>query len=437
MATPPADTSAGTLTDLDTQRQAQISELQQQKDYALKQSLAQIRGEMIARGLQGSSFENQAIQQATAESDQQFQNAVLGVNTTFDNSKLGVESQNSTQTFTADQQAKQDAIDAANAKSQAKSGLFSNATTLGAAYLLAPKAAAAVPAVAGAAAPGAAGAAPGLFGSLSKPLAGGLSKGAAGVIGQVAGAGLSTAAGADLGQMTTKKLFGSSYNKDKAVSRGGKAGSLVGAGIGTYFGGPLGGAVGGAVGGAAGANFGKGLRDVTGGKAITLGNIGTGIWRSPGKAIGATLLGDVGVRAEHSVAKAVKNIFCFLPDTPVEMAGDKTKKIGDVKLGDATLGGFVYSIRRSISGDLFDYKGIKVTGSHAVLEDGKWIRVHESPHATEIPGTFEVVSLVTSRNRIYSLGVTMADEHENEDYEHMTIEESLEALNEQEVRRGA
>ena len=250
------------------------------------------------------------------------------------------------------------------------------------------------------------------MGSLSKPLSTGLADTPSGMGGQVLGSAASIYGGADLGQKMSDSIFGQSYNNDKSISRGGKTGSLLGAGVGTYFGGPLGGLAGGALGGVVGSEAGKALRGLAGGNAITFSNVGS------------------------NISKQVKSIFCFLGETPVEMASGEAKPISEIVLGEETLGGKVLSVRKSICNDLYFYNGIGVAGSHAVKEDKKWLRVKDSPSAEKIEGIFEVYCLVTTKHRIFVLGTAFADEHETDDYEQLTIDQSLEMLNLEEKANG-
>ena len=207
--------------------------------------------------------------------------------------------------------------------------------------------------------------------------------GAGSTLGSVAGVGAGLFGGGMAGQQLAK-LTGKN-------TREAKAGSALGAGLGTLFGGPIGGVLGGAAGGLAA----KGIQ---------------------------------------GVGKAAKKLFCFLPSTYVEMADGSNKIIKDIQLGDETRGGIVESVRTAITGQntLYRYCGVVVTGSHAVKEDGKWVRVENSNYAEPIPGTSVVYSLVTTGHRVYVNHVTFADEHETDYYEQFTLDQSLDYLNEQE-----
>ena len=73
---------------------------------------------------------------------------------------------------------------------------------------------------------------------------------------------------------------------------------------------------------------------------------------------------------------------------------------------------------------------------HAVKENGTWIRVKNSPLSVKKDGFFEVVSIVTSKHRVFSMGVEMADEIEVEGGNEISNEEALERLQAQEASRG-
>jgi hypothetical protein len=72
---------------------------------------------------------------------------------------------------------------------------------------------------------------------------------------------------------------------------------------------------------------------------------------------------------------------CFLKGTQVTMADGSTKAIEQVDLGDnVAKGGKVFATGKFLVDNLHDYKGIKVSGSHMVYEDNKWLRVKDSKH---------------------------------------------------------
>jgi hypothetical protein len=123
--------------------------------------------------------------------------------------------------------------------------------------------------------------------------------------------------------------------------------------------------------------------------------------------------------------------FCFPPNTPVEMADGSRKSIKDLVLGDETKGGKVISVRFANGPDeIYSYKGVLVTGNHAVLEDGKWLRVKDS-RLSECKAHDKglVCSIATVSHRIYVGGVEFADEFETDYGTQISDADSLDLLN--------
>lgn len=155
--------------------------------------------------------------------------------------------------------------------------------------------------------------------------------------------------------------------------------------------------------------------------------------KDPGKTIEKSVASPVKSVAK-SVSSAVSSVFCFDAHTLISMADGRECPINHLEIGDETKGGEVVSIRKSktAAGTRCLYKGIVVTGSHAVKENGKWIRVKDSDHAAPLEGGGIVWSIVTDKHRVWIQGIEMADEHETDNYEQLTIEQSLEQLNREE-----
>lgn len=131
-----------------------------------------------------------------------------------------------------------------------------------------------------------------------------------------------------------------------------------------------------------------------------------------------------------NAVNTVHNIFCFHPDTLIEMEDGSMLPICRVDVGDETKGGQVLAIKKAVSSDFYFYRGVVVTGFHAVNEDGKWLRVKDSIYARRIEKFTEVThNLVTTKHRIWVGGIEFADEHETDQYESLDLNESLEALN--------
>lgn len=139
-------------------------------------------------------------------------------------------------------------------------------------------------------------------------------------------------------------------------------------------------------------------------------------------------------QAISSVGNSLKKTFCFDAETPIEMEDGHQIPISRLYIGAETKGGIVekLSTAKVSDGDRYLWKGIKVTGSHAVKEDGKWIRVEDSPYAARQKGGGIVWSIVTDKHRVWINGLELADENETDKWEELSMVESLAELNAQE-----
>ena len=119
---------------------------------------------------------------------------------------------------------------------------------------------------------------------------------------------------------------------------------------------------------------------------------------------------------------------CFHPEGRVLLENGDSRLVTEVRIGDnVAKGGRVTSVLMhefvSSKEMIFDYKGVVVTGSHAVLENGSWVRVFASEGAKYAPtdSTPNVVyNFVTEHHRLVMLGsngaqVLFADNSEVEE----------------------
>jgi len=100
---------------------------------------------------------------------------------------------------------------------------------------------------------------------------------------------------------------------------------------------------------------------------------------------------------------------CFVASTQIEMADGTTKAIADLRLGDHTRGGFVQGLHVYGGAPLYDYHGVKVSGTHYVIEDGQAIMVKDTEVAVKIQDVKGLYTVDTSERRIYANGVEFAD----------------------------
>ena len=96
---------------------------------------------------------------------------------------------------------------------------------------------------------------------------------------------------------------------------------------------------------------------------------------------------------------------CFIKGTMIEMADGTEKEITSIVTGDETRGGKV--IAKVTFGDhhIWDYKGIKVSGSQWVMEDGQFTSVETSRHGIPTDMIEPVNTMLTTEGRIFIKGV--------------------------------
>jgi len=121
----------------------------------------------------------------------------------------------------------------------------------------------------------------------------------------------------------------------------------------------------------------------------------------------------------------VHNKGCFLKGTLITMADGTTKPVEQVDLGDkVAVGGKVFAVGRFLNTELYDYKGIKVSGSHMVNEDGTWMRVRDTKHGKSLGNDENTVYVFGSENRrILINDILFTDYFEIEDQEQLLKEE--------------
>ena len=108
-------------------------------------------------------------------------------------------------------------------------------------------------------------------------------------------------------------------------------------------------------------------------------------------------------------AGAAGSSFCFSPDTLIQMADGSEKEIQNIKLGDDTKGGKVELVVQTLGHNVYNYKGIEVSGSHWVVENGKYIEVETSKHAKPIDDKEMLYCLNTSDHAIWIKDIQFSD----------------------------
>jgi hypothetical protein len=113
------------------------------------------------------------------------------------------------------------------------------------------------------------------------------------------------------------------------------------------------------------------------------------------------ILSTLAVLAAVGVGVAGSGVFCFDPQTEVCLEDGTTKPISKIQVGEKLLGddsviGILLTEKEPDTA-MYDYKGIFVSGSHIVWEDGEWKPVDRSRNAVPIPFPTQ---------RLYSLRTT-------------------------------
>ena len=116
---------------------------------------------------------------------------------------------------------------------------------------------------------------------------------------------------------------------------------------------------------------------------------------------------------------------CFIKGTLITMTDGSTKPVEQVDLGDEVAeGGSVFAVGRFLNTELYDYKGIKVSGSHMVNEDGVWMRVRDTKNGKSLGDDENTVYVFGCENRrILINGILFTDYFEIQDQEQLLKEE--------------
>ena len=115
------------------------------------------------------------------------------------------------------------------------------------------------------------------------------------------------------------------------------------------------------------------------------------------------------VTGEPSPKPEPGNPSCFIKGTMVKMADDTEKEISLIKLNDYTKGGRVEAIMQGLPQIIYDYKGVKVSGTHWVNEEGQFIEVENSKYGILTDQIERVYTLITSEHRIFINDIEFAD----------------------------
>jgi len=139
---------------------------------------------------------------------------------------------------------------------------------------------------------------------------------------------------------------------------------------------------------------------------------------------------DMQAYGAQQTAAAQASASCFVKGTQVELEGGRLVKIEDLDLGmNCELGGEVYAIVKAKVDHYYNYRGVSVTGGHAVFEDGKFIRVRDSKLAVPVYKDAVVYCPANKFHMMKINDITFSDLHEHDEYDHHDEETLLEMIN--------
>ena len=105
------------------------------------------------------------------------------------------------------------------------------------------------------------------------------------------------------------------------------------------------------------------------------------------------------------------NSGCFDKNTLVQMADGTEKAIYLIQLGDITRGGEVFGTHTFLGGNnTYDYKGVILSGTHWVVENGRVMDVQDSEWAVKVDNPKYWYTLTTESHRIWVNNIEFYDE---------------------------
>lgn len=195
------------------------------------------------------------------------------------------------------------------------------------------------------------------------------------------------------------------------------------------------------VGGSIGSGVGTFAADLISGQGFVksaVAGVASAAGTYAGEAIGTAILPGIGTVIGGFIGGAIGGIFCFYPDTEIIMGDLSMKKVCDLKLGDDVLfGGAVIAAGQAYADGIYDYKNTKVSSGHAVLEDGKWIRVSDSSVARKTDADIAIVCpVITAKHILVTRWFVSADhiEVDIDDKSRITGADSLAIMNDDKIR---
>lgn len=123
---------------------------------------------------------------------------------------------------------------------------------------------------------------------------------------------------------------------------------------------------------------------------------------------------------------------CFPKGTLVDLANGHKRPIEQIEIGDELAEGGI--VTKTIQGsaigtDWFSYKGVIVTGDHAVFENNKWIRVKDSDLSEPLGCKFQTLYNLSCENHELLIGGLTFSDFDEVDDQSLSDEECLSLKN--------
>lgn len=143
------------------------------------------------------------------------------------------------------------------------------------------------------------------------------------------------------------------------------------------------------------------------------------------------------VDAAKNIASKLFNPFgwCYGAGTPIKMKNGSYKAVEKLKVDDELYyGGKVLFSGQAVGKNMYEYKGTKLTGEHAVFENGKFVRVSDSIHGKSISGEQKVYPIECENHILVTKTHLSADFSAERSPEGSTPEQLIEKLNSDKAR---
>lgn len=122
--------------------------------------------------------------------------------------------------------------------------------------------------------------------------------------------------------------------------------------------------------------------------------------------------------------------FCYVAGTRIAMRDGGWKRVEDLRIGDdVELGGKVLARGEAVSPEIYRYRDQMVSGTHAVFEDGRFVRVKDSPKARLSSSPPVIVYPVVTEKHLLLLEDHIAADFSETDEEDVSPSQRLETMN--------